>query len=107
MAEPIKIRTQLDGDTANIKILMTHVMETGQRKDAKTGQTVPAHFIQSVTVTLNGKTVLDTQFSQAVSKNPFLGIRVKGAKAGDKVVVNWVDNKGDKGSGEATVEARQ
>lgn len=107
MAEPIKIRAQLDGDTANIKILMTHVMETGQRKDAKTGQTVPAHFIQSVTVTLNGKTVLDTQFSQAVSKNPFLGIRVKGAKAGDKVVVNWVDNKGDKGSGEATVEARQ
>jgi sulfur-oxidizing protein SoxZ len=107
MAEPIKIRAQLDGDTANIKILMTHVMETGQRKDAKTGQIVPAHFIQSVTVTLNGKTVLDTQFSQAVSKNPFLGIRVKGAKAGDKVVVNWVDNKGDKGSGEATVEARQ
>ncbi|MEW5942413.1 MAG: thiosulfate oxidation carrier complex protein SoxZ [Pseudomonadota bacterium] len=107
MAEPIKIRAQLDGDTANIKILMTHVMETGQRKDAKTGQIVPAHFIQSVTVTLNGKNVLDTQFSQAVSKNPFLGIRVKGAKAGDKVVVNWVDNKGDKGSGEATVEARQ
>lgn len=107
MAEPIKIRAQLEGDTANIKILMTHVMETGQRKDAKTGQVIPAHFIQSVTVTLNGKTVLDTQLSQAISKNPFLGIRVKGAKVGDKVVVNWVDNKGDKNSAEAAVEVRQ
>ncbi len=103
MAEPMKIRATIEGDVANVKVLMNHAMETGQRKDAKTGQLIPAHFIQTVSAQLNGKTVLEAQWSQAVSKNPFLGFKVKGAKAGDKVVVNWVDNKGDKNSAEAAV----
>jgi sulfur-oxidizing protein SoxZ len=79
-------------------------METGQRKDAK-GDIVPVHFIQSVVVTHNGKTVLDAQWSQAVSRDPFLGLRVKGAKAGDKITVTWTDNKGDKRTDESTVVA--
>ncbi len=103
MAEPMKIRATLEGDAANVKVLMNHAMETGQRKDAKTGQVIPAHFIQTVTAHLNGKTVLEAQWSQAVSKNPFLGFKVKGAKAGDKVNVSWTDNKGDKNSAEAAV----
>lgn len=103
MAEPMKIRATLKGDVADVKVLMNHPMETGQRKDAKTGQLVPAHFIKQVTCTLNGKPVLEAQWSQAVSKNPFLGFRVKGAKAGDKIVVSWEDNKGDKNSAEAAV----
>jgi sulfur-oxidizing protein SoxZ len=82
---------------------MNHPMETGQRKDAKTGQLIPAHFIQTVTAQVNGKTVLDAQWSQAISKNPFLGFKVKGAKAGDKVTVSWSDNKGEKNSADATV----
>ena len=102
MSEPMKIRATLQGDVADIRILMLHPMETGARRDAK-GDIVPQHFIQSVAVTHNGKTVLDAQWSQAVSRNPFLGLRVKGAKAGDKVSVTWVDNKGDKRTDEATV----
>ena len=103
MADAMKIRATMEGDSANIKVLMNHPMETGQRKDAKTGQTVPAHFIQQVTAALNGKNVLDAQWGVAISKNPFLGFKVKGAKAGDKVTVNWVDNKGEKSTAEATV----
>lgn len=103
MAEPMKIRATLQGDTADIKVLMNHVMETGQRKDAKTGQVIPAHFIQHVSATVNGKTVLDAQWGAAISKNPYLGFKVKGAKAGDKVVINWEDNKGDKNTAEAAV----
>ena len=103
MAEPMKIRATIEGDVANVKVLMNHAMETGQRKDAKTGQVIPAHFIQTVSAQMNGKTVLEAQWSQAVSKNPFLGFKVKGAKAGDKVVVSWIDNKGDKNSAEAAV----
>ena len=102
-ANSMKIRAQVSGDVADVKVLMNHPMETGQRKDAKTGQNVPAHFINSVIATLNGKTVLDSQWSQTVSKNPFLGFRIKGAKKGDKLVVSWVDNKGDKDSVQATV----
>jgi sulfur-oxidizing protein SoxZ len=103
MAEPIKIRASLQGDVADVKALMNHVMETGQRKDAKTGQLIPAHFIQTVNATLNGKVVLEAQWGAAISRNPFLGFKVKGAKAGDKVTISWVDNKGEKSSAEATV----
>jgi sulfur-oxidizing protein SoxZ len=104
MAEPMKIRTTLQGDVADVRILMLHPMETGARKDSK-GDIVPRHFIQNVAVTHNGKTVLDAQWGWGVSRNPFLGLRVKGAKAGDKVSVTWVDNKGDKRTDEATVSA--
>ena len=103
MADAMKIRATMEGDSANIKVLMNHPMETGQRKDAKTGQTVPAHYIQQVSAALNGKNVLDAQWGVAISKNPFLGFKVKGAKAGDKVTVNWADNKGEKSTAEATV----
>lgn len=102
MAEPMKIRATLQGDVADVRILMMHPMETGQRKDAK-GEIVPLHFIQSVVITHNGKTVLDAQWSQAVSRNPFLGLRVKGAKAGDKIAVTWTDNKNEKRTDEVAV----
>jgi sulfur-oxidizing protein SoxZ len=104
MSEPMRIRATVQGDVADVRILMRHPMETGQRKDAK-GDLVPVHFIQSVFVAHNGKTVLDAQWSQAVSRDPFLGLRVKGAKVGDKITVSWTDNKGDKRTDEATVTA--
>jgi len=104
MAEPMRIRATLQGDVADVRILILHPMETGQRKDAK-GAIVPLHFIQNVVITHNGKTVYDAQWSQAVSRNPFLGLRIKGAKAGDRISVTWVDNKGDKRTDEATVSA--
>ena len=103
MAEPMKIRATLQGDTADVRILMRHPMETGTRKTA-TG-VVPLHFIQSVIVEHNGKAVLDAQWSQAISRDPFLGLRVKGAKVGDKISVTWTDNKGDKRSDEVAVSA--
>jgi sulfur-oxidizing protein SoxZ len=105
MAEPMKIRARVSGDEVDVKALMNHPMETGQRKDPKTGEKVPVHFIQNVTATLNGKTVLDAQWSQAISKNPFLGFKVKGGKVGDKLAITWTDNKGDKRTDEVTVEA--
>lgn len=105
MAEPMKIRAQVSGDVVDVKILMNHPMETGQRQDPKSGQKVPVHFIQNVTATLNGKTVLDAQWSQAISKNPFLGFKVKGGKAGDKLVVTWSDNKGESRTDEVAVTA--
>jgi len=104
MSDPMKIRATLQGDTADLRVLMLHPMETGQRKNSK-GEIIPLHFIQSVLITHNGRTVLDAQWSQAVSRNPFLGVRIKGAKVGDKISVTWVDNKGDKRTDEVTVAA--
>ena len=103
MAEPMRIRATMAGDVADVKVLMNHTMETGVRKDAKTGQLIPAHYITDVTASVNGTKVLDAGMSGGISKNPYLGFKVKGAKAGDKVVVNWADNKGDKNTTEATI----
>ena len=102
MADPMKIRASMMGDKVVVKVLMAHEMETGQRKDSA-GKTVPAWFIQSVVATHNGKTVLSAQWGPAVSKNPFLEFRFSGGKAGEKVVVTWTDNKGDKRTDEATI----
>ena len=106
MADPMRIRAQATssaaGSGATVRVLMAHEMETGQRKDAA-GKTIPAWFIQEVSAMLNGKTVMTAQWGPSVAKNPFLQFNVKGAKAGDKITVSWVDNKGDKRSDEATV----
>ena len=102
MAGPMKMRATAQGGITEIRVLMTHPMETGLRKDSE-GKIVPMHFIQNVTVKLNGKTVVDGQISQAVSRNPVFSFRVKGGAKGDKVEVSWVDNRGDTNKTEAAV----
>jgi sulfur-oxidizing protein SoxZ len=96
------IAMRLRAGSGQIKILMTHPSENGLRKDGKTGQLVPAHFVKNVIVAVNGKTVLDGQWGGGVSKDPYLAFKVKGMKAGDKVTVSAEDNTGDKGSVEAS-----
>jgi len=102
MADPMRIRAQASGDKATVRVLMSHEMESGQRRDAA-GKLVPAWHITEVTAALNGKQVLAAEWGPAVSKNPFLQFVIKGAKAGDKVAVSWKDNKGDSRTDEVTV----
>jgi len=102
MADPMKIRANLVVDATEVKVLMSHEMETGQRKDSA-GKAIPAWFIQTVTVAHNGKTVLNAQWGPAVAKNPFLSFRFKGGAKGDKVQVTWVDNRGEKRTDEAAI----
>ena len=101
-SEPTKIRAQVQGSGAIVRVLMVHEMETGQRKDAA-GKTIPAWHISDVTVQHNGKTVLTAHWGPAVSKNPFLQFGIKSAKAGDKIVVSWRDNQGETRTDEAVV----
>ena len=102
MADPMRIRAQAAGDKVTVRVLMSHEMESGQRRDSA-GKMVPAWFISEVTASHNGKVVLTADWGPAVSKNPFLQFVVKGGKAGDKITVNWKDNKGDTRTDEATV----
>jgi sulfur-oxidizing protein SoxZ len=102
MADPMKIRASAVGDSTEVKVLMSHEMETGQRKDAQ-GQTIPAWFIQNVVVAWNGRTVLSAQWGTAVSKNPFLSFKFKGGARGDKIAITWTDNRGDKRTDEAVI----
>ena len=102
MADPMRVRAQVAGANATVRVLMSHEMETGQRKDAA-GKIIPAWYIQEVMATLNGKTVLTAEWGPAVSKNPFMQFSIKGAKVGDKVAISWRDNRGETRTDETVV----
>jgi sulfur-oxidizing protein SoxZ len=102
MPDPMRIRAQAAGGNATVRVLMSHEMETGQRRDGA-GKIIPAWHITEVTATHNGKMVLSAEWGTGVAKNPFLQFTVKGAKAGDKIGINWKDNRGETRSDEAAV----
>ena len=102
MAGPMKMRATAAGGVTEIRVLMAHPMETGQRKDSS-GNLMPMHFIQNLTVKLAGKTVVEGQISQAVSRNPVFTFRLKGGAKGDKIQVSWLDNRGETNSTESAV----
>jgi sulfur-oxidizing protein SoxZ len=103
MPDPIRIRIKLTGDTADVRVLIGHPMETGLRKDPKTGEFIPMHFIKTVTATLNGKPVLEAQWSRAVARNPYLQFRVRGVKVSDEIGIAWIDNQGETNNIKASV----
>ena len=100
--QPTRIRAQVQGDKTTVRLLVAHEMESGQRRDAA-GKLVPAWFVQQVMVTHEGRTVLSAQWGPAVSKNPFLQFSFKGGKPGDRLVVAWIDNRGDRRSDEVVL----
>ena len=102
MSDPMRIRAVANGDKVEVKILMSHVMETGQRKDAD-GAVVPAHYIVKVVGTCNGREVLSADWGPSVSKNPYLSFRFKGGAKGDKVKITWTDTSGEQRSDEVSV----
>lgn len=104
MAGGMKIRAQWKNGVTEVKVLMSHPMETGRRKN-DVGDVEPAHFIQLVSATLNGNPVLQAQWGTGISKNPYLTFRLRTAKVGDKVAISWTDNKGESDAIETTVIA--
>jgi len=99
----MKLRTRTQDGEVELLILITHPMETGQRKDKNTGEKIPAHFIKNVSVELNGKVAATAELSTAISENPLLGFRLTQAKNGDKLKISWSDNKGESGSQDGVV----
>lgn len=104
MAKKWKVRASLKGDVTTVKALISHPMETGLRKNKKTGKKIPAHYIQDLNVEHNGSNVLNALWGPAVSANPYLSFRFRGAKAGDTVKISWADNKGESDSTEVKVK---
>lgn len=94
MTEPIKIRARMQGNHAEIRLLIPHPMESGNRKDA-IGQPIPARFIKTLTVDVAGRRVIDAQLSGSVSRDPYFVFKVGGTRAGDSVTIRWQDNTGE------------
>jgi len=103
MAKSIKLRAKAKNGIVTVKALMSHPMETGLRKNKKTGKIIPAHHIQEVTAKSGDKTVMTAVWGGAISKNPYLSFKFSGSK-GDPVTLSWVDNKGNSDSKTATVK---
>lgn len=103
MASNIKVKVKLTGDIAEVKSLMLHPMETGSRKDPDLGVTIPAHHITELTFLNNGNPVMVVYCSTAVSRDPYFSFSFSGAKAGDTLAVQWVDNQGESDSVETVL----
>ena len=103
MAKSIKVRAKERKGVVTVKALMNHPMETGLRKDKKTGKLIPAHHIQEVMAKVGDKAVLDAVWGGAISKNPYLSFRYNGSK-GEDLTLSWVDNKGNSDSITAKVK---
>jgi sulfur-oxidizing protein SoxZ len=102
--KPMRIRTRTQEGQVEVQILIPHPMETGQRTDKETKQKVPAHFIQQVTLELNGKFAAELHTGPAVSEDPLFSFRLKDAKNGDKLKVSWKDNQGESANAEHVVD---
>ncbi len=102
MSDPMRIRASVLGEKTTVRVLVSHEMESGQRKDAA-GKVVPAWHIQTISATHNGRTVMSAQWGPSISKNPFLQFAFKGGKSGDEIAVTWTDNRGDKRTDKASI----
>ncbi|MDH5516740.1 MAG: thiosulfate oxidation carrier complex protein SoxZ [Gammaproteobacteria bacterium] len=103
MAKSIKVRASNKNGLTTVKALMSHPMKV-EKKDKKTGEVKPAHFIQTVTCEHNGKAVLTAEWGAAISANPYLSFKFNGAKKGDTLKVSWVDNKGENATVDASIK---
>ena len=102
MASSIRVRAVENGGVTSLKALVQHSMDSGFVKDSA-GNVIPAHFIQVLTISHNDKNVFVANWGPAVSKDPFLECRFKGAKKGDELTISWIDNKGESDSTTATI----
>lgn len=99
----IKVRAKAKGGVTTVKCLISHPMETGLRKDKKTGKAIPAHFVQEVIAEHQGNVVMAAQWSGAISKNPYLSFKFNGGAKGDPLKVSWTDNMGGADSLESKI----
>lgn len=100
----IKIRAKEKNGITTVKALMSHPMETGARKDKKTGKKIPAHFIQEVICKHNSDTVMSADWSGGVSKNPYISFKFEGGAKGDQITLSWKDNLGESDSKTAKIK---
>ena len=104
----VKPRIKLDnkeakrGDIVEVKALVSHVMESGQRKD-NAGNTIPRKILNKFTCTVNGKEVFSADFEPAIAANPYIQFNFRAQESGP-VVLTWTDDDGSKIIGEETIK---
>lgn len=103
----VKPRIKLDkkeakkGDIVEVKALVSHTMESGQRKDAS-GNVIPRKILNKFVCTVNGKEVFSADLEPAISANPYIQFKFKAMESGP-VVLTWTDDDGSKIVGEEKI----
>ncbi len=82
------------GETFVVKTLINHTMESGQRKDKKTGEKIPRQVIHTFTATFNGELVMAAHQGGAISTNPFVEFDLAITEPGE-LSFKWEDEAGD------------
>lgn len=104
MSNGMRVQAKAKDGVTEVKVLMNHPMESGLRKDPKSGELAPAHFIEEVLCEYNGKVVMEGTWSGGISKNPYLAFKFKAGQPGEKVKISWKDNKGETESQEVDIK---
>lgn len=101
----VKIRSKRQDDgSVLLRMLITHPMENGRRKDAASGKPIPAHYLQETTV-LRGEQILARCLTgPGISRDPYFAFKLRDGKPGEKLRVEWRDNLGGSGSAEAVID---
>lgn len=90
----VKVPKKADaGEVITIKSLISHPMESGQRKDKKTGELIPRKIINTFTASFNGEEVIKINVEPAVSANPYFQFDMKVPESGT-VRFEWTDDDG-------------
>ncbi len=91
MSDGVRMVAREENGIVSVKLVILHPSESGARKD-ENGNLVPAHFLKTGIVHLNGAPLIDLQLGPSVSKDPFLQFRFEGKK-GDVLTMTFTDSK--------------
>ena len=98
-----RVKTEKTENGIRVTCLIKHPMETGNRLGTD-GAKIPIHYIKYVKFSVNGDHAGTLNLGPGVSADPYLSLDIAGAASGDKVALEWEDNKGDTETVETTVK---
>lgn len=80
------------GEVIQVKTLINHDMESGQRKDSS-GKPIPQHIIKKFVATFNGKEIFSADWHPSIAANPYQSFYVKATESGT-FEFSWIDDDG-------------
>ena len=98
-----RLKTEKIGDAVRATCLIKHPMETGNRLGSD-GAKIPIHYIKYAKFSVNGEHVGTLNLGPGVSADPYLSMDISGVASGDKVTLQWEDNKGESDTVESVVK---
>ena len=102
----IKPKKYKVGDTVKVDFIVIHPMDTGMKKDKKTGKIKPAHYIDNITFSFDGKPFTTMKVWESISTNPYFSVKYKVTGKG-KITVDYTDNQGEKNSKSKKVKPKE